>query len=63
MCAALVGERSVLPFECAQLRLHNPLPVCGLCLLKTTVNLNVLDPESMKPFHTWAVVCFSLTFG
>jgi len=39
------------------------LVVCGLCLLKTTVKLNFLDPESMRPFHTWAVVCFSLTFG
>ncbi|KAF9651781.1 hypothetical protein BDM02DRAFT_525377 [Thelephora ganbajun] len=30
--------------------------VCGL-------KLNVLDPESTGPFHTWAVVCFTLTFG
>jgi len=39
------------------------LVVCGLCLLKATLKLNYLDPESMRPFHTWAVVCFTLTFG
>jgi hypothetical protein len=39
------------------------LVACGLCLLKATVKLDFLDPESTKPFHTWAVVCFTLTFG
>lgn len=39
------------------------LVACGLCLLKTTVNLNYLDPESTRPFRTWAIVCFTLTFG
>jgi hypothetical protein len=38
------------------------LVACGLCLLRATVNLNFLEPESMKPFHAWAVACFSLTF-
>jgi len=39
------------------------LVACGLCLLRSTVKLNFLDPTSTGPFHTWAVVCFTLTFG
>jgi len=39
------------------------LAVCGVFLLKATVRLNFLDSESTKPFHMWAVVCFTLTFG
>ncbi|KAF9782150.1 hypothetical protein BJ322DRAFT_197880 [Thelephora terrestris] len=39
------------------------LVACGLYLLKTTLKLDFLDPESTKPFHTWAIVCFTLTFG
>jgi len=39
------------------------LVVSGFCLLMTTVKLNFLDPQSMKPFHAWAVACFALTFG
>lgn len=39
------------------------LVVCGFCLLKSTVKLNFLDPATTTPFRTWAIVCFTLTFG
>lgn len=62
MCSALVGEYLIFlskPYCCLC-----PTPqVCGFCLLMTTAKLNFLDPQSMKPFHAWAVACFALTFG
>jgi len=51
---------SIVAVPCA---MCTALVVFGICLLRTTVKLNFLDPESMRPFHTWAIVCFSLTFG
>ena len=63
MCTALAGECPVPSFERRQYDLHDSPQVCGFCLLRTTLKLNFLDTESMKPFHMWAVACFSLTFG
>lgn len=63
MCSALVGEWSISSFESVRFHLYDSRQVCGLCLLRSTVKLNFLDPESMRPFHTWAIVCFALTFG
>jgi len=55
------GRRwSIVAIPCA---MCSALVACGLCLLRSTVKLNFLNPESMRPFHTWAVVCFALTFG
>jgi hypothetical protein len=39
------------------------LAACGIGLLLTTINGNLLHPESITPFRVWAVACFSLTFG
>jgi len=62
MCSALVGEWP-MSSESVRCHVYDSRQVCGICLLRSTVKLNFLDPESMKPFHTWAVVCFALTFG
>lgn len=55
------GQRwRIVAIPCA---MCTTLVACGLILLKTTVNLDYLDPESTRPFRTWAVACFTLTFG
>ena len=63
MCSALVGESLVSSFESVQCHFYDSPQACGICLVKTTVKLDFLNSESLKPFHTWAVVCFALTFG